>query len=1345
MILDDNGIRDAIASATGGTIPLQVRIVDGVEQLTDQDRRNLTDAGVSPSSELDGFVSGNELVVNKQRVNTTAQAGVFAAHEILSHVGMRARYGPQLNTSLDRMFTQLGGLNGVIQAAAQYGVSLPDSYSELVNRARSRNDRAAQRALTQEMFAAASEVDFLQPGSRIANGLSDFVSRVKGFLNKFPVIGKVFNTFTERDIMRVVRESGQAARRLQPAVGPLQTAASVGGVARRVQGVNSRDNLVIAQDGTSTVIKAEERGVGADGQPVRVPNEVQDVTNPVEGATAEVKQRATTAAQTVIGTFKDQLRDPVKRRPQDGRLRKAAANSSRLEELVKTFADSQEGLRRVSKKVMGYLNTTPDVMNDLGVRIQESLDTVLSSVDASTQTDFFRSSEQAVESRNIEDLQRDLSRSIDTGNTQDLYDAFSLHTKATRYRGLAMEQVRDKIVEQDAAIDDAVVALAVQLGVTNAEAMDTAGSVLKALTSIEKNDAAYLMNSPVNGIGTTARQKVLERYNALNEDGANLSSTAAQAMRAELEQIGRDNYVGPQGKSYDQLKSEVNTTGLTTASAQTILDRAGVTQDNQGAYTGIVDAVRAAKNETTRMRQSILPQAYFNERTLFGFQHDYPVETVDSEAFPLYANTFTQRGHADFTSETERKSQFTNNTVHNVRIESVLAAQQMHFNSEVLRSLAFNTLAHQVSPEHAAQSGDFYRTKGLRVISKNSDEFRTFSANALNEKEAQNKFIYAVPNSDAALVMEFDTISDAPKQIRGERKGEEIRQWTAFRAASNVTGTMSKLMTRYNTNFIPRSHLREFLIGAFTLGAEEGLGAVGSYLSNSLDNNLNMPDVYNYMRLRNTRTREAERERKALLDRSPKIRMLQEMIEQGGLVTQLSALSEPGQAAITRRNAGNKLSSTGVAFDNWFGSVTDTTDAIVRLSAYETQLSQGKSKQEAANYAKRLANFEARGKYSGILGDTLMFYNPTAVGASRVLESLNEGEFARPAAIAAVGAGMAFHFLAASLSGEDDQDRKLFDREGLDRQTTDLRIPLSNDTTFALPAGFSVMSIGFLMGNQLAGFVRGQQDVSQLAANTFEVLTNNFSPVPASGIPLVDAQGNVRVIDYLVDTATPSALKPVSQFFNNVNGLGLPIYRTGFSNSAGGLTDAFNGRESDIGTWSDRLAIAMHEASGGKIDMNPGTLRHFMSSYFNGINAVMDFGAEAANLSDGVESGNSFVDRSLGFGGFFSKTGHFDDYYQTRRRVDALSKQLKTYEATGRDELAVGLRARLPADFDQIVTAINRNKRAQDKVNAEMRPVIYGTGSVGVRRQAIDLQNEQRRQLQVEGLQLMNQIVQPKL
>lgn len=1343
MQLDDAGIRATLANVSGGAVPLRVRIIDGIEGLNPQDRQRLRDAGITPTKDLDGFVSGSTLVVNKRNVNTATQVGVLAAHEILGHVGLRALHGNRLNTELDNYFRQLGGARKIAELGQQYGVSLPDQYGALYKGALN-GDPQARRALVQELLAAAAETNYLRGDRTVAQGISDFVSRVKGFLARFPGLGKLFDTMSERDIMRVVRDSAKAAKQLSERVAPIDTAASIGAVSR-VAGIAKEDFAVITPDGETFVTKSERR-VRQGADLVRGENVTQTIDDVTGAAREAIRTRTLNTFEKVLGATANQIspkQNPLRRGPDAGKARAVLGEASWIVKLQENFADSQERMRRASNAVRKVFNQSPDTLAELGARIDETLQDILLPADrnTSTQTDFFGESQSVAEARRLADLRADLRKSTHSNVQSDLSDAMAVYTKAQRYRGLAMEQSRNELVDLDIRVDESLESLAAELGVSIDEAKRSANGVMYALSSLEKNAASYLLQSPVDAVGASKRARLLERYEALNNDGATLSAEFASKMKQDLEAIGRQHYNGP--TDYDLNASEVNTTGMSTAAATQLLDAAGVSAKNLGTYQGVIDAARGHVDATLRMRNAILPQAYFNERALFGFTHDYPTDTVDTGdgGFPLYVNEHTIKSHDDFQNAEEQQSQLSGNPLDDVRIQSVLASQSQHYNAEMMRSLAMNVIASRGDDTFRTASNGFFDVKQVELVSKNSKAFRDWSTNKLDETESKDTFMYAVPNSDAAVLIRFDNISNSPVAIRGERKGEQMRQTNTFKALRVANGAMSRMMTRYNLNFLPRSHVREHIIGALTLSSEQGLGAAKDFLGKALDNNVMLPEIYTYMRLRNTRTRESEAERNAMLQTSQVARDLQDLIDNSGLVTQLSALSEPGQADITKRNTSSGLAKGAQGFENYLGSASDATDALVRLSLYQTRLQQGASKQEAADYAKRFANFESRGKYSGPLGDAIMFFNPTAVSASRAVETLLEGEYARPTMMAAVGAGIAYQVLGGALFGGEEDN--LFDREGMDRQTTDLRIPLSDDTTFSIPAGFGPASAAFLVGNQLGAMLRGKQDMMQLAANSYEILTTNFAPVPASGIPLVDSQGNVNIGKYVVDTFTPAALKPVGQFFANMNGLGLPIYRQGNSLSAGGLTDAFNGRESDVGTWSERMAVAMHESTGGALDVNPGTLRHFMTSYFNAVNVVMDMGAEVYNLTDGVEAGHAFVDRSVGFGGFFSRTGKQDDYYKSRRKVDAIYKQLRTYENTGRTEAAEKLRARLPANFDEIRKAINRNKSAQDKANTELRPIIYGVGSQGEKAAAIQQLNDRRELLQEEGLKLTNLIVQP--
>ena len=1337
---------DAARKAVGaGLSNLAVQTFDGTTNLTAELRTQLRSNGIDVTESLDGFVANNTLYVNTNNVKTEAEVQLLTAHEVLGHVGLRARYGPQLNQVLSRIFTRVGGINNLQQLGESVGVSLRDQYPTLYERA-STGDAQAQRTLVEEVISTAAENPD-NTSSTLATAIRDFGASVRAFLSRIPLIGRLFGGFTNNDLLRVVRESANAAR----------SAESVDLTGQQAFARNSLGQGVLAAGGPKegTLTAFTPKGAVAALAPVRTGVDKAGIkglgdTTPLviddTGKALRTKGEAVTrdVVTSALGVVKDlgTLEGITRKASESNRRGDVTRRGGLLNDLVTNFADHTDPIRRQAKATMR------DLFDDVGVTkivqgIYKNLSSSLSAFATAppkqfkkdgTETKAYTRYKQrmATTARAQKNLVDHLSSYLGKLRPSQLADRMNLHDRLTLSNSVAGEATRDQLAPLNEKMNAVLAGVAKHLNADVAAAEKSANSVISAVLALEYNEAAFLKNSNVTDAGQALRDALLADLEAREARGT-LSDAEYARVRDRLQEIAENHFESVDGLTYEEHFDSFAVTGYSTGGAKTFLAEVGVGPGALGIYQPVVDVMKQMQQVSNNATGFMQSQAVRNEQRLFNFQYGLPVKsTLDTQQtdYPLAVFTKEPEGFADANHEDEFASQYKGEPIADAYAQAFMGLQRQQFNNEVMESLMLNVLATETDPEFADYQNEFYRAQDIEVVPLDSKEYNNFI-----QQPSRSKFTHVLPGGKTAVIMTFDKDSPIPNAIRGipSKSADIARKSRLLRASRSGVSGMSQMMTRMNANFLPRAHVREFITSAFLITADEGLTGLRNYVGKAINANGRMPSMYKYMQLRLRNTTDSRKAMREMEKSDPFLREFGEFVRLGGLVTVQQAFEDPGRN-LSAQGAKGLTAKSYQQLDLWMGNVSDTTDALVRFSAYQAQLDLGRSKQQAAVYAKRMANFEARGKYSGPLSSLFMFYNPAAIGAARTLESLREGEYAKPALIAAVGAGITANFLLSMLSPKDDQGENLFDRESMGRQVTDLRIHLSENQTLSIPAGFSVMSMAFLMGNQLGSFMRGQQDMGEMAGHTFEILSSNFSPVPASGIPIVNNQGELQLARFGLDTIFPSLAKPMVQMGLNMNGLGLPIYREGYSNRAGGLTDAYNGRESDIGTWSEKLAVALHEATGGAIDKNPGTLRHFVNSYFAGANAVLDFGAEAVNFTQGSPLGGAFADRMLGFGGLISRPGNSDEFYQRARQLDQIHKAIKTFEEDGNTAQAERLRAKMPDNFEEIMSILNSNRRQQQQINRDMRETIRGNAnSVVVKRAAIDDMKLQRRILQREA------------
>jgi hypothetical protein len=224
-----------------------------------------------------------------------------------------------------------------------------------------------------------------------------------------------------------------------------------------------------------------------------------------------------------------------------------------------------------------------------------------------------------------------------------------------------------------------------------------------------------------------------------------------------------------------------------------------------------------------------------------------------------------------------------------------------------------------------------------------------------------------------------------------------------------------------------------------------------------------------------------------------------------------------------------------------------------------------------------MANFEETGRSGRTIGAWFMFFRPASTGAVRAMKALapafnyageeemknffkgqakeygqelddatadrmyqdynSQRKNARVVLGVIMGVGFAAYMLAYLSAGDDDEERNKVGTDDMRRWVRALRINTGieiggRDLVAQLSWGFGPGAFASA-GSQIAGMVTGNQSFTDGVVNIADAALESFMPIQASRIPPTE-----NPTGFLIDSITPSILKPFVQFTMNVDGLG---------------------------------------------------------------------------------------------------------------------------------------------------------------------------------------------------------------
>ena len=574
---------------------------------------------------------------------------------------------------------------------------------------------------------------------------------------------------------------------------------------------------------------------------------------------------------------------------------------------------------------------------------------------------------------------------------------------------------------------------------------------------------------------------------------------------------------------------------------------------------------------------------------------------------------------------------------------------------------------------------------------------------------------------------------------------------------NRITGGLGQLHTRFNPPFATLNFVRDAITNIFYITADMGLKDTKGYLQAiaSQITNGGMIDTAKVMKFYikgDLKSLDAFAKQQ-LAKGKPQAAHLKEYLDTGGMISYRQGLSVESayqrlQDQVKRSKAGRARTRQNIKdyFDIWMSTFEMATRGAAYGVAKSNYLSKNApgidpskvslqvetaARQTAATYAKRLSNFEERGLHGDALGAWFMFFKPSSVGIVRAFETLSASlqrkevaqsnlpdiikgnpealknwsdnfdqrrKMANGMAVMGIGAGFAIWHMSALLAGDDEDNKTRQDDPA--RWTRYARLDLSmlpgfkEGDVLQIPWGFGPGGFAAI-GAQLAAFGGADRmDMMDMIGNTINVALDSFMPLPFSRMnPLDDP------LKWLLDTASPSAVRPVVEYAMNTNAFGQNIYNPFYSKYG----SAYGGSDNMPQLYKD-FSIFLAEATNGAIDWSPSTIAFFSNNYAD---AVGRFAHDLYGIQLTIRGQKDFDFKrdTILFDSFISKYSDIEQriYTDAVKEVEDMNRKLKLFEQTNPSKYAEVI-TEFPAAIPLIDT-YNQMRSELNKLNQQANQI----------------------------------------
>jgi hypothetical protein len=892
-----------------------------------------------------------------------------------------------------------------------------------------------------------------------------------------------------------------------------------------------------------------------------------------------------------------------------------------------------------------------------------------------------------------EDALQRAKKTIDAGpKLNNIYTQITL--SAARAKDLYLTMVNTPATELQKAIGEYAKAAKVDSDL----ALKQLHTYFMALHEPERRAVKFLRNVPLKNSNVQYNGRTINPANFRKDvldavESGKLTKKEIKRLRTELDgvvaQFAEASGESPGGyKTTDRDGSDYNVIGnLSPAEAKTIRDKF----DGNKKADAVITAMKAMNDVTAELNKKA---NYWSKPVqsvvdFYGWDHYIPFKGKEVSSgqdgmldFDIL-KTDKRFGEKlqDFQSEFEGRESWSDNSLTQIMSDATRAA--MRAGRKDL------TLAIKNAIDQKLLMGSINEVKGLNG---NPVEFADRNKIDLGELSGKTTIFHYNENGSIDVL-----------QVYSEAERNAIRR--AYQQTNplidmlnTVTSTVGQFHTRYNVAFAPMNYFRDMLTNAFTIGTDMDAATAAQYIGAVTSQVVNggMYKTWKISSLYNA-GKTAELNAFVAKDKSGFSQDVMEYIKQGGMVSYLQGLSATG----TFQNLQKDLNSSKpkkalAAMNNFFDVYADMFELSSRTAAYritrnkllrEDKLSDEAARTRAAAYVKNLANFEQVGEWGRGAGAMFMFFRPAATGAVRAIETLGPmlrstddaildlppevrkdekavAEFrknhekqrkaAQAMTLSLAGFGVGMYLLSMALSDDDDLGRNRTKTDDINRWARYARFHIPGmENPIQIPWGFGLGAFA-ASGAQVAAIATGQASIKEGFSNTLSVMMDSFLPLPVSRINMFE-----NFPAWLMDSALPSAARPLFEWQMNIDALGREIY----NNRQTRVGDAYTGGD-NIPELYKSAARTLADVTNGAIDWSPNTLYFFANNYADGPMRLAQTGMNLSLLVAGEKNFNPKTDTVL-FDSFFGSTSNFDakQFSNIEKQIKDKERKLKMFES----------------------------------------------------------------------------------
>ena len=862
------------------------------------------------------------------------------------------------------------------------------------------------------------------------------------------------------------------------------------------------------------------------------------------------------------------------------------------------------------------------------------------------------------------------------------------------------------------AIHEGINDYAKSAGISIDKALENMHLMAEALHEPERRAVKYLLTVPLdtaknltqNGKAISAADRRNDIMDLLNK--YKLTEAQARALRAELDSLVA-NHADPLGYSPRRDAKNGGVTGampvdinaeIYKVSVMDASDVVRITQeynadknkvlidailDNvQKLNKRILDANKISNYVSTPVANRIAFYGWTDYVPLKGF-NEHPAKSPIDDEIDIFAGNRLSKELQETEFAFDARDTVSNNPITQVTVEAIRASARAGRGSELTLSIM-----------NAVKQGYI---KGK--IEKNIP----FEEREEALKDALKKNVVLHYNKDGSV----DVIRVYDELILNSLRRSYNDTSPLWNLANFITGAIGKSMTRWNYTFAPMNYVRDILTNAWLMAVEGNPIEAAKFLAIVAARTITNPHTATRVAYLYENNKFAELN--ALAKRSGFARDMIEYIENGGMQSYSDTMSVGNKVKALEKKLGRGLV---LKTSDEFGKVIDIYNNVFELTSRAAAYGVMKSKYmhgsrkmnakdaaiKAAVEVKNYANFEQMGERGRELGALFMFGRATATGATRALESiapafdlvlppqwkeankLPKSIRDDPVALATfkknfrkkqlastvmvgglIGAGMYLFGMIAAGAPEDELGRNKVLTDDLDQWTRYLRMPVA-DGKFPESMGKNVVfQMPFGLGNgafvgvgvQIAANDAGVIDKKQMFKNISTILLDAFLPFPTSKMDI-----SKNPAQFAIDTATPTAIRTITQSILNKDGLGrdiVPLESRGNKMGA-----AYSGSESTPQMYKD---AAMALANVGGPNINPNSLLHFFTNYVNGIAKIAEEAYDMLTPPDQRKAFNPHKDMGP-LSSFFGTPSNADarNFSKLRDEMDDITKRTNMFK-----------------------------------------------------------------------------------